>query len=103
MMKISSMQLAAVAIGFGAMLSGCTTPKPVSSKLAPLAETVTSFGAATCDGWLYAFGGHKGERHDYNIEMVSGSFERLNLSNGNAWESLPPATPGQGQPLVAYN
>src|SRR5689334_7792547 len=34
--------------------------------------------------------------------MVSGSFQRLNLSEGHAWESLPAATPGQGQPLVAH-
>ncbi|MEJ0091832.1 MAG: hypothetical protein WDM80_19045 [Limisphaerales bacterium] len=103
MMKTSSIRLAAVAIGFGALLSGCATTKPVSTKLAPLPETVTSFGAATSGDWLYAFGGHKGERHDYSIEMVSGSFQRLNLTNGSAWEILPSATPGQGQPLVAYH
>lgn len=68
----------------------------------PLPETVTSFGAATSGDWLYAFGGHKGERHEYSVEMVSGSFQRLNLEKGGAWESLPSATPGQGQPLVAH-
>jgi N-acetylneuraminic acid mutarotase len=67
-----------------------------------LPERVTSFGAVTSDGWLYAFGGHKGERHSYSIEMVSGSFQRLKLSDGSAWERLPSAAPGQGQPLVAY-
>jgi len=71
-------------------------------KYAPLPETVTSFGAATSGDWLYAFGGHKGERHEYSVEMVSGSFQRLNLKKGGAWESLPSAKPGQGQPLVAY-
>ena len=34
--------------------------------------------------------------------MVSGSFHRLNLRNGRAWEILPSAKPGQGQPLVAH-
>lgn len=68
----------------------------------PLPETVTSFGAVTADGWLYAFGGHKGERHEYSVEMVSGSFQRLKLKKGHAWEPLPAAAPGQGQPLVAH-
>jgi N-acetylneuraminic acid mutarotase len=34
--------------------------------------------------------------------MVSGSFERLRLSEGRAWETLPSATPGQGLALVAH-
>ncbi|MEO8427312.1 MAG: hypothetical protein ABI651_09400 [Verrucomicrobiota bacterium] len=95
---------------FAASLPGCATQPsggrasaeiPATS-LAPLPETVTSFGAVTVSGWLYAFGGHKGERHEYSIEMVSGSFHRLRLSDGRAWESLPSAAPGQGQPLVAH-
>ena len=94
-----------------AALVGCATrttaprasTETPATTLAPLPETVTSFGAVTSDGWLYAFGGHKGERHEYSVEMVSGSFQRLKLSDGRAWESLPPAAPGQGQPLVAHN
>lgn len=93
-----------------AALVGCATHPPAqqtaveapAATLAPLPETVTSFGAATSGDYLYAFGGHKGERHDYSVEMVSGSFQRLKLSDGRAWESLPSATPGQGQPLVAH-
>lgn len=65
-------------------------------------EAVTSFGAATAGDWLYVFGGHKGERHEYSIAMVRGSFYRLNLNEGAKWETLPSATPGQGQPLVAH-
>lgn len=86
------------------LLSGCATTPPatVQAPLAPLPEAVTSFGAATAGDWLYTFGGHKGERHDYSAEMVRGSFYRLNLRNGQAWEKLPDATPGQGQPLVAH-
>jgi N-acetylneuraminic acid mutarotase len=67
----------------------------------PLPETVTSFGAYTLDGWLYVFGGHKGERHDYSEEMVSGSFQRLKLNGGQTWEALPSSIPGQGLALVA--
>lgn len=83
-----------------ALRASTETPAAI---LAPLPEAVTSFGAVTSDGWLYVFGGHKGERHEYSVEMVSGSFQRLKLSDGRAWESLPPAAPGQGQPLVAHD
>jgi N-acetylneuraminic acid mutarotase len=85
-----------------ALIVGCAVQKPVSHSLAPLPEPVTSFGAVNCGEYLYVFGGHKGERHDYNVEMVSGSFNRLKLSDGTSWEKLPSSTPGQGQPLVTY-
>jgi N-acetylneuraminic acid mutarotase len=103
MLKISSIRLMAAAVAATALASGCATQSSVKSALAPLPETVTSFGAVTSDGWLYAFGGHKGERHDYSFEMVSGSFQRLKLSDGQKWEKLPSAAPGQGLALVAYN
>ena len=73
----------------------------IKTNLTTLPETVTSFGAVSADGWLYVFGGHKGERHDYSKEMVSGSFHRLSLNEGRAWERLPGAAPAQGVPLVA--
>jgi N-acetylneuraminic acid mutarotase len=98
-------------IAVAGLLIGCATHSTSKSScveapatsLAPLPETITSFGAVTSDGWLYVFGGHKGERHEYSIEKVSGSFQRLKLSEGRTWESLPASTPGQGQPLVAHN
>src|SRR5688572_13662757 len=73
-----------------------------ADNLPPLPEAVTSFGAVTHNGWLYVFGGHKGERHDYSVEMVSGSFQRLRLNGGSKWESLPGGPPGQGLALVAH-
>lgn len=84
----------AVVLSTFALLAADTYP--------PLPEAVTSFGAVTHDEWLYVFGGHKGERHEYSAEMVSGSFHRLRLSDGRAWERLPGTAPGQGQPLVAH-
>ncbi len=90
-------------------LAACATrPSPsashaetLASQLAPLPEAVTSFAAATHEGWLYVCGGHKGERHDYNVDKVSGAFHRLRLSDGRAWEILEPTVPAQGAPLVA--
>lgn len=85
-----------------AALSAATgSPVTTTPSLAPLPEAVTSFGAVVNDGWLYVFGGHKGERHDYTVEMVSGSFHRLQLKDGAKWEQLPASAPGQGLPLVA--
>ena len=92
-----------IPLALAAFLTGCaTTQQSVKAPLPPLPEAVTSFGAATSGDWLYAFGGHKGERHEYSVEMVRGSFYRLNLRDGRQWETLPSATPGQGQPLVAH-
>ena len=103
MMKLT-LNCSLLAPALALLLTGCaTTPQSaVKTPLAPLPEAVTSFGAATAGDWLYAFGGHKGERHDYSAAMVRGSFYRLNLRDGKSWEELPDATPGQGQPLVAH-
>src|SRR5262245_4853750 len=62
----NSLTLAASPFLLAAMLSGCATSQPVKTTLAPLPETVTSFGAVTDGDWLYVFGGHKGERHEYS-------------------------------------
>ena len=91
-----------------ALLTGACATSPTTrhespaASLAPMPEAVTSFGAATADGWLYVFGGHKGERHDYSADQVSGSFHRLKLSEGKSWETLPAAAPSQGLPLVTH-
>src|SRR5687767_788013 len=90
-------------------LAGCATqsvsprnaPAKTATSLAPLPEAVTSFGAVSHDGWLYVCGGHKGERHEYSADEVSGAFHRLNLTEGRAWEKLSAAEPAQGAPLVA--
>jgi Kelch motif len=69
---------------------------------ADLPEAVTSFGGVASGGWLYVCGGHRGERHDYSSDEVSGSFHRLNLTTGTTWEKLPSTEPAQGAPLVAH-
>lgn len=74
----------------------------ISDELPSMPESVTSFGAVTSEGWLYVYGGHKGKRHEYSAEMVSGSFHRLKLNGGGGWERLPGSAPGQGLPLVEH-
>jgi len=92
------------------LLAACSAPparrdaseaQPAAA-LAPMPEAVTSFGAVTDGGWLYVFGGHKGERHDYSADQVSGLFHRLKLNEGKTWESLPASAPSQGLPLISY-
>ncbi|MBL9127577.1 MAG: hypothetical protein JNL97_08020 [Verrucomicrobiales bacterium] len=90
--------------------SSCATPlrtpdpsqQPPAAALAPMPEAVTSFGAVSHQGWMYVFGGHKGERHEYSAAMVSGAFHRIRLSEGSGWEKLPNGTPAQGVALVAH-
>lgn len=69
---------------------------------APLPEAVTSFGAAVAGDWLYIYGGHKGKRHAYTSNEVSGSCRRLNLQDGFTWETLPSDVPAQSPGLVAH-
>jgi N-acetylneuraminic acid mutarotase len=95
------------------VLTGCTTsthnPSPSAAQnsnyFPPLPEGITSFGAATDDGWLYVFGGYTGKRHDYSVEKVRGTFYRIHLldnGRGQTWETLPAAEPAQGTALVAH-
>ena len=79
-----------------------TPPVAPASGYPVMPETVTSFGAVNVEGALYVFGGHKGERHEYSADMVSGSFHRLRLGEGGPWEKLPGAAPAQGLPLVTH-
>jgi N-acetylneuraminic acid mutarotase len=111
-MKSKSYLKPFAALALSLALAACSSTKTVSTpqaaperpagELAPMPEAVTSFAAATSDGWLYVLGGHKGERHDYNSAMVSGSSYRLKLSDGRTWEKLPDGPPAQGLPLVAH-
>ena len=71
-----------------------------------LARPVASFGAAVHDGWLYVFGGHIGERHDYSTATVSDRCERARLDdlvNGSAtWQTLAPGPRAQGLELAVH-
>lgn len=71
---------------------------------AELPYHVASFGAVVSDGYLYLYGGHIAERHEYNTESVSKKFQRLNLSNPAKWEELPAGNVAiQGMNLAAHD
>lgn len=77
----------------------------IDTNFPPLPEGITSFGAATDDGYLYVFGGYTGKRHDYCVEKVRGTFYRIKLAgdgSGQNWETLPGSEPAQGTAIVAY-
>jgi uncharacterized GH25 family protein len=69
---------------------------------APLPRAISSFGAAIADGWLYVYGGHCGNAHEYSTDDVLGTFRRLNLKDGKTWEDLPAGPALQGLAMVAY-
>jgi hypothetical protein len=99
MLNFPYLRLAAFA---AALVTSDARPSRAADACPPLPEAVTSFGAATQAGWLYVFGGHRGERHDYSSDQVSGALHRLRLDGGRVWESLPGAALGQGLALVAH-
>jgi len=67
-----------------------------------LPDPVTSFGACKSGGYLYVYGGHKGEAHVYSKETHSQSFARMNLKDRKEWESLPFNIPIQGFGMAAH-
>lgn len=67
-----------------------------------LPEAVASFGAVSCDGWLYVYSGHRGRVHHHSRDNLSPLFMRLSLRDGRTWEALPPGPPLQGLGLVTH-
>ncbi len=75
----------------------------IVKSIATLKQPVASFGAVEMDGYLYTYGGHIAERHDYSTASVSGKFARMNIQKPGEWESLPDGAPVQGMNIAAHN
>lgn len=73
-----------------------------TKSLPSLPTGVSSLGAATCDGYVYVYGGHAGKTHSYDTTTALGTFQRLKLDGGTAWEALPGSTGMQGLALVEH-
>ena len=71
-------------------------------KIADCPVPVTSFGAATCDGYVYVYGGNVGAAHSYFAKGQNNQFRRIKLANGAKWESLGEVPRRQGNALVAH-
>jgi N-acetylneuraminic acid mutarotase len=68
---------------------------------ARLPHAITSFGAASHDGWAYVYGGHIGRTHAHSASNHVGDFFRLRLSPTFSIEVLPSGPALQGLALVA--
>ncbi len=76
---------------------------PTARAFPRLPQPTSSFGAVGSDGWLYVYGGHIANTHDYDTEAVSGRFSRLRIDGPPVWESLPPGPRLQGMNLAAHD
>ena len=64
--------------------------------------SVTSFGAAVCDGYLYVYGGNQGDAHSYSSDLQNNVFRRVKLESNSDWESLGEVPRRQGMALVSH-
>lgn len=73
------------------------------TKLPPLPELVTSFGAAVSGDALYVYGGHTGGAHAYDNAAQAHTLRRLDLKQpAKGWESLNKGPRLQGLAMVAH-
>jgi N-acetylneuraminic acid mutarotase len=78
-------------------------PAPVSkTAFPPMPQKASSFGAVASGGYLYVYGGHVADTHEYSTASVSGNFSRLKLADPKQWEPLPGGPPLQGMNLAAH-
>lgn len=70
-------------------------------KYPAMPKASSSLGAVACDGYAYIYGGNSGKTHSYNNQTVLGTFHRLKLDGGTAWEELPGGPIAQGVNLAA--
>src|SRR4051794_39128491 len=74
---------------------------PDGPRFAPLPVKVASLGACKAGEWIYAYGGHAGKMHAYNVETASNRFFRIKAAGGK-WEELPTGPRVQGTALAAH-
>jgi N-acetylneuraminic acid mutarotase len=83
------------------MLTATASP---AAEWPPMPEAFSSFGAITCDGYIYVYGGHAAKTHSYSTETTLGKFRRLNIANPQSgWEELPGGVACQGLSLIAHH
>ncbi len=73
----------------------------IARTLPDLAQPVTSFGGAICNGSLYVYGGHTGSAHSYSQAEQSHQLWRIGL-NGGEWEAIAEGPHLQGLALVSH-
>ncbi len=80
------------------------TDEYLNPELLPELPTgITSFGGAHCDGFLYVYGGHNGNAHEYYRSGQNPILYRLNLDDPKVWEEVHTSSRGlQGLAMVAH-
>lgn len=84
------------------LLTLLATPALQAIELPPLAEPVTSFGAAVTDGQLYTYGGHKAGSHSWSLTTTSGELRRIDLTKPKEWETLTSGPQVQSPGVAAH-
>jgi len=75
---------------------------PVKSKvIGELPTTLTSFGGAVLDGFVYVYGGTKGSSHQYASELQNDALMRMPVGGGQ-WETIARGPHLQGLALVPH-
>lgn len=67
---------------------GVAADQSAGAPVALLPRAITSFGAATADGWIYVLGGYFGKPHHYKSKYQSDEFYRLNALDLSTVEFL---------------
>ena len=68
----------------------------------PLPESLTSFGAAVVDDYLYVFSGHSGEAHGFGKDLLVNHFRKIRFDDPQAeWEELAMHDSAQSTALVS--
>ena len=68
----------------------------------PLPESLTSFGAAVVDDYLYVFSGHSGVAHGFGKDLLVNHFRRIRFDDPRAdWEELAMHDSAQSTALVS--
>jgi len=84
--------------------NSATAAKPTTSTSKihkPLPETLTSFGAAVVDDYLYVFSGHSGDAHGFGKDLLVDHFRRIKFDDPTGeWEELAMHESSQSTALV---
>ncbi|WP_339734628.1 DUF4198 domain-containing protein [uncultured Gimesia sp.] len=98
----STLTLPFVALSESKKTTATESTPEVDSKFPQLPEGISSFGAAVSGDYLYVYSGHIGRAHAHSAENLSQSFQRLNLKQPKAWETLTLKTPLQGLAMAPH-
>ena len=80
--------------------NSATVPRIALHK--PLPESLTSFGAAVQDDYLYVFSGHSGDAHGFGADLLVKHFRRIRFDDSDAeWEELAMQPPAQSVAIVS--